>query len=179
MAQGPIRGRLDRVQLMPRCRSLDLDGEFHEAVEQRGLPVQTRFAEPPSLLLSSNPNHVRGRRMRDSVANAPRSQSDSSTPITGTVHKRQRLRVEPIVGRSGQRPENDAGMRLRPRVDRVPIEITEVHVPKGYVKEKRLQGPACRSGTSIPLPRRVGTNVPRCVRTSLAPCTNMRTKCRG
>src|SRR5437016_1035898 len=27
------------------------------------------------------------------------------------------------------------------RVDGVPIEITEVHVPKGYMKEKRLQGP--------------------------------------
>src|SRR3954449_6481168 len=45
----------------------------------------------PSVLLSSNPNHVKGRRMRDSIANGPRSHADSTTPIVGTAHRRVSL----------------------------------------------------------------------------------------
>ena len=130
---------------MPGRWPLDLDAEFEELIEQRGLPVQMRYREARLALGLAFQQSEPQQRSQDTGFHGEWPEIRSRFHYGGRRNRakpRQLVRAHPVIGRGRQRPQHDADIVLRPGVDRVPVEIAEVQVSEGDVKEKRLQGPA-------------------------------------
>ena len=70
----------------------------------------------------------------------PRSHVDSSMPINrNRAQARECFSIQPIVRGGRKRPKNNTHIALRPKLERASVEISEVHVPEGEMKQSRLQ----------------------------------------
>src|SRR5215472_6629631 len=144
---------------MLNISALDLNVEFHKAIEQRCFPEQagvnrlgwrpsfgSRFQEPEPDQGSENASlHRTGTEIPLRFQNAD---------YGSCAEPGQCLSRQPIIRRCRKRPQNDAHLALGPRIDRVSIEIGEVQVPERDVEKKRLQGTVLLRREDSPSQRR-------------------------